>query len=632
MALSGQIKAVVLNEYNAEKWYFYTNWTGVQDIATNTTTITANTYFYAAPGYNVSAGTRTATINIGGDSKTISYSLSISGGQTVFLGTTTHTVSHNSDGSKTISNSATYQFRITRTYDGRYYGDYSGSETVTLDTIPRKPILNFSVDNTKPNIINYNLSITNSNAMDKYIWKIGSSGTQTTVTDIDTSIINLRIPSLTANTTYTLYIKARTKGLTDELGLSDWQTYTFTTNSIPTITSDIANIGVQNNFTISNVNGFTSYSFTVKERNLTSLATLASGSGSVSSNVLTYTPTGTLSTIANYYTNSQYSQIRISCTLSSEYETITITKDLDMSFVYGHENDFKPTFASSNVNYRATDSATLKFSPTGNLCIKDISTMLFTISPATPKYNSTITRYDIINNGVQITISSGISSTFTYTNQNQSVQQIVIKVIDSREMITEILITISNFVEYQPPAITSSVINRADFVDEYLDIELHGTYTSLNNANRIDYIKYGFVDFDSSDLPTVWTNLDLATISQSNGSFQIIVDTTDIDEFDANSSYKLYIKLIDYAEHETISTYYTIPVAKPLVWLDTENDRVGINKKPGQCSLEVDGDIDITGNYKINGNNTVLNVVYLTSEEYSSLTTKNPNTIYIITD
>lgn len=622
MALSGQIKAVVLNEYNAEKWYFYTNWTGVQDIATNTTTITANTYFYAAPGYNVSAGARTATINIGGDSKTISYSLSISGGQTVFLGTTTHTVPHNSDGSKTISNSATYQFRITRTYDGRYYGDYSGSETVTLDTIPRKPILNFSVDNTKPNIINYNLSITNSNTMDKYIWKIGSSGTQTTVINIDTSIINLRIPSLTANTTYTLYIKARTKGLTDELGLSDWQTYTFITNSIPTITSDIANIGVQNNFTISNVNGFTSYSFTVKERNLTSLATLASGSGSVSSNVLTYTPTGTLSTIANYYTNSQYSQIRISCTLSSEYETITITKDLDMSFVYGHENDFKPTFASSNVNYRATDSATLKFSPTGNLCIKDISTMLFTISPATPKYNSTITRYEIINNGVQTTISSGISSTFTYTNQNQSVQQIVIKVIDSREMITEILITISNFVEYQPPAITSSVINRADFVDEYLDIELHGTYTSLNNANRIDYIKYGFVDFDSSNLPTVWTNLDLATISQSNGSFQISVDTTDIDEFDANSSYKLYIKLIDYAEHETISTYYTIPVAKPLIWLDTENDRVGINKKPGQYSLEVDGDIDITGNYKINGNNTVLNVVYLTSEEYSSLTTK----------
>lgn len=134
MALSGNI------DYKFTGRTYRISWSGVQDVANNQTTITCTHYLINDAAYSLYIGARNNTCTVDGTAVAFtSPSISTSGGQTHNLGTTTHVVTHASDGTKSVA--ITGVFNIQATLSGSYVSSVTASATVTLDTIPRASTL-----------------------------------------------------------------------------------------------------------------------------------------------------------------------------------------------------------------------------------------------------------------------------------------------------------------------------------------------------------------------------------------------------------------------------------------------------------------------------------------------------------
>lgn len=117
---------------------YYISWSSVANVETNTSTITCEHYLKNDNSYSlrVSAGT-TSTCSVGSDYKEYtSPAIYTDGGQTHHLGTTTHTVSHNSDGTKSVIITGSYA--ISATLSGTWYATLDATGTAVLDRIPRQ--------------------------------------------------------------------------------------------------------------------------------------------------------------------------------------------------------------------------------------------------------------------------------------------------------------------------------------------------------------------------------------------------------------------------------------------------------------------------------------------------------------
>lgn len=109
------------------------SWTQTQNVSANTSTITAK--MYLINDWSLSINSRSTNYTTIAGTKQTYSSPAISSTGTHLLGTVTQTVSHDSDGSKSITISSV--FYIQATLSGTYYDSISASATVTLDTIPR---------------------------------------------------------------------------------------------------------------------------------------------------------------------------------------------------------------------------------------------------------------------------------------------------------------------------------------------------------------------------------------------------------------------------------------------------------------------------------------------------------------
>lgn len=116
------------------------DWSQTKNVSANTSTITCK--MYLVNDWSLSINSRSDnTTTIAGTAKTYS-SPSISSTGTHSLGTVSQTVSHNSDGSKSITIKSVFYLRAT--LSGTYYESITASATVTLDSIPRASSLSAS--------------------------------------------------------------------------------------------------------------------------------------------------------------------------------------------------------------------------------------------------------------------------------------------------------------------------------------------------------------------------------------------------------------------------------------------------------------------------------------------------------
>ncbi len=109
------------------------DWSQTQNVSANTSTITAKVYLVNDWSLSIN-GRSDNSMTIDGTAQTFASS-AISSTGTHLLGTLTQTVSHASDGSKSLTMSAVFYIRAT--LSGTYYSSITASATVTLDSIAR---------------------------------------------------------------------------------------------------------------------------------------------------------------------------------------------------------------------------------------------------------------------------------------------------------------------------------------------------------------------------------------------------------------------------------------------------------------------------------------------------------------
>lgn len=134
MALSGSFSRSI----KSGNYKLRVDWSATQSTSNNTSKITAVMYLVQASSWSLSIAARS------GNSTTIAGSsygwespeIRNSGGKTTKLATVTSgNITHNADGTKSITISVT--FKIDATISGTHYDTITASDTITLNTIPR---------------------------------------------------------------------------------------------------------------------------------------------------------------------------------------------------------------------------------------------------------------------------------------------------------------------------------------------------------------------------------------------------------------------------------------------------------------------------------------------------------------
>lgn len=237
MALSGTISSSI----HSGHYTLRISWSATQNIGANTSTITAKMYLVQDASWSLNIGTRSNSCTIDGVATAFaSPKISSNGGSTILLGTVSRTINHNSDGTRSVGISAT--FNLEATISGTRYNSITASGTITLDTIPR--VSSFSLSSSSvvlgnPITISIARQSTSFTHRIKYSWGtesgviatgVGTSYTWTVPLDLAWGIPN--------GTSGTCFITVETMSGSTVIG---YQTKSFTgtvpTSIVPSISS-----------------------------------------------------------------------------------------------------------------------------------------------------------------------------------------------------------------------------------------------------------------------------------------------------------------------------------------------------------------------------------------------------------
>lgn len=168
MASSGTITQAIRTGYQLKiAWSV-----GSQSVANNTSSVTVKVQLVSTgSSYTInSSATKSGSVTINGTKYSFTFSAALSGNQTKTLYTKTVTVSHNANGTKTCSFSATCGINVT--LGGTYYGNVTASGSGTFDTIARASTISS---------VTSSVAVNGSNEVTVNITRAASSFTHTVV-------------------------------------------------------------------------------------------------------------------------------------------------------------------------------------------------------------------------------------------------------------------------------------------------------------------------------------------------------------------------------------------------------------------------------------------------------------------
>ena len=293
----------------------------------------------------------------------------------------------------------------------------------------------------------------------------------------------------------------------------------------------------------------------------------------------------------------------------------------------------------STVTYEDVNQTTFGITVNDQQIIADHSEIMLTIPKMTVRNGATRGYYNIIKDNVIVeSIEDDGSNTYSATigtiGYNGTLQ---VEAVDSRgySIIQNVNLTL---LEYLDPVVTSFTASRLNDVGERVTVRASGTYSRLAstyNKNSIQNIKYRYREISISGTYGNWSayqNLTSFTDNQDGtwevNNVAINGDTTE--GYNTEKSYQIELVVID--KLSSGNSTYNISTSKPTCWFDRSNKRLGIGKKP-EKSLDVDGpadfngDVNITGNYKINGTKLV-DLIYPVGSIYISTQSTSPQTLF----
>lgn len=252
--------------------------------------------------------------------------------------------------------------------------------------------------------------------------------------------------------------------------------------------------------------------------------------------------------------------IRTTIGSNTFYSTVNKT----MSIVNGN-----PTFTASNISYQDSNSTTVAVTGNNQKLVQNLSNLLATITSATAKKSSSISKYEATINGVTQTITSAGNIDFGTINSANDLT-LSVKVTDSRGNTTTVSKTVT-FLAWSLPTAILSLKRKNNYEDEsYLTV--NASFSSVDSKNSIT-IKYQYKKTTDSSYSSQTTinNNQQKTITLSKDfawDFKILIT----DRFGT-------------------TTYNTVLAkGKFILFIDTKKLSVGINCFPTKTeSLELNG-------------------------------------------
>ena len=534
------------------------------------------------------------SVNVGGNSSTLSWTLTSTGGASTYYtidtttvtinGTTVYskgrtywddrvfpakkgsvsgtiTVAHDSNGSKTI----TVGFS-TRVY---IFGPQEYGGNMTLTTIDRSaPTVTFSTSNVTAN--GFKISATSST----------TASTSASVT----------LSSLSPNTSYTVKVRAR-RQYNHVYGTSGSSTVKTlggaVVNSVNTVTADNATVSITINVTVYEA----SYTNTLVLKNgsatILTISGLSWSKGTANRTVtLTSAQRTTLlnamasikSFIGTFAVSSYSGSTQIGST-SSKTATVLTTA-----------TNSAPTISG----FTYADSYTTTKNLTGNdqLFVQDYSTLKVTPGTATAKNGASISNYTASCNGLSASNSTGSAITVGKIAKSGSVT-VTLSVTDSRGYTAETSQTVT-VIPYTKPKISSITLRRTNDIEAEMQLKFSGSISAVTvdgtQKNSVVYVRYRYKKTSESSYGSYASIYSGTTKSGTSFSYSNL----ELCSLDANSSYDFHLQIQDKLYSlSSLDLYFTVPQGTPLIAL--RKKKVGINTPDPQATLDVDGNIHMNG-------------------------------------
>lgn len=496
-------------------------------------------------------------------------------------------VAHNSDGSKTgvevVFNTRVYYSTV---------NSYGG--TIDLTKIDRSaPTVSLSTSSvTASSVI-----ITAASAAKADIWdySIDNGSTWSRMSSTAGTLASKTITGLSPNTSYNVKVRAR-REYNQVYGTSSAKSVktlgNSLLNSVNTFTVDVASPVLTMNWTV-----YAAYTHTlvIKEGNTTVL-TITGLTCSTGTNNKTVTLTAAQrTTILQYMSSKQSFEATFYLTTYSGTTQIgsTVSKTATIQTTSGTS---APTF--SGFTHKDSDkSGTLAITGNDQIYVKGYSSLQIVIGTASPKNEALISSY-------KVTVGSGSKSFTTTTIEYGTISvfgnvALKVEVIDSRGYSTAITKTLT-VIDYEDISITDYTIRRKNEVEATVQLAFSGDIAPITidgeTQNGVVSAKFRYAPNGGSW--SGWSNL---TVAETTRNFEYatlaLSSSSGVLEFNPNSQYTIDIKITDRLSSDTM----TIILNKGTPLVAFRAKKVGINTPDPQDALDVrEGNIRMNG-YVIQG-------------------------------
>lgn len=527
----------------------------VTETATNTANNTSTLSIKLVlkrPSSISSSATKSAKCTINGTTYTWSGSIGGSGDKTLI--SKTQTVTHNSDGSKSINLSASITLDIS--WSGVSLGTISGSGSMTLTKIPRYASVSQSLTSKTETTATMKWS---SDSTIDYIWYSVNNGSSWSGINVaDGTSGSYTISGLAANTTY--QIKTRVRNKASQL-TTDSSALSVTTYSWPYATT-------MPNFTIGE-------RLTIGFYNPLGRSCTVNLIGADGSTIGTDTITGT--SISGY--NNATVQNRLYASIpnakSGTYK-VKVTYGTNATTKTGgtytvDANACKPSISGGS--YKDINSATVAITGNDQLIVQNRSQVQFAATGLAAQKSASVASCKVAVNGntYNLTVSGSTATGGSAVINSGTDVTATLTVTDSRGLTASADITIQMLELSQPSAIIT-LERQSNFYSE-TDILVDAKYSSVNGGNTIQIAYSCTKDGDSaaSVSGTLQDNVQKTITLDNTAGWAVKVTLTD--RFGLTTSYNLYVSR-----------------GMPIIFFDRLNNSVSINCFPkDEDSLEVNG-------------------------------------------
>ena len=527
---------------------FKCSWSSTPNASTNKSTVTVTvTASKSSSSTADTYGNQTTDVTVGSASQSNSGSFRLSPSKTVTLFSKSFTVAHNADGSKSVKISVNVGGNI-------IYAN--GSQTVTLDKIPRYATVNQSL------ISKTETSATmwwTSDATVDYIWYSTNNGSSWTGINVaDGSNGQYTINGLSANTTYNIKTRVRRK---DSQLTTDSSALSVTTYAYP-YASSMPNFTIGDKLTIGLYNPLNRQ---VTVNILGADGSQVSNDTTSGSSITGYAGSGVVNALYNSIPNAQSGTYKVRVTYGSQVSTRN-----------GGKYSVNATLCSPSIGsvaYEDTKSQTIALTGNNQDIVRNHSIVGYSASGLTAQKGATVSACSVTVNGTSypLTISgSNASGTGGVIDSGMSLDA-TFTVTDSRGLTGTKNVTI-NMLDWSVPSAIITLERQNNFYTA-TNLTVDARFAYINGNNRVTITYNATKEGDSAPSVSGSVQDNVTSVVNLDNSYAWTVVVTLVDSLGGTTSYSLWISR-----------------GMPIIYFDRLKSSVGINCFPKEeQSLEVNG-------------------------------------------